>query len=159
MKELTALRERLIYGVEQAVPGLRSVSGFPDLKRPNPLKRPFAVVSLQKVEISPLGLGEVGNELGGLGYRKTKRLEAEFRITLCSPSDGEECWTMFEQIAEKLAFDGGFQIRSIECGELKAGKDWGGILLPVKVRCLFGVWEEHRQEQQGIRELRIGAKC
>ena len=50
---------------------------------------------------------------------------------------GEECWRLWERCAQRLLFSDKLGAEQIECGEAVWQKEWGGVVLPVKLCCKF----------------------
>ena len=96
--------------------------------RPNPQLGQLAVLGIQKVGLSPLGLGNLYD-----GQQKAGRLaQVWLKLSLCCPS-AEECWALWERCAQRLLFHPQLKLTQIECSEAVWQKDWNGVVLPVKL--------------------------
>lgn len=109
------------------------LGAYPQQLRARPQRQKLAVVAIQKVLMQPLGMqsfyGEEDQPLG-------RQAQVWMKISFCCPS-GEECWRLWERCAQRLLFSDKLGAEQIECGEAVWQKDWGGVVLPVKLCCKF----------------------
>ena len=112
---------------------LEVLGAYPQQLRARPQRQKLAVVAIQKVLMQPLGMqsfyGEEDQPLG-------RQAQVWMKISFCCPS-GEECWRLWERCAQRLLFSDKLGAEQIECGEAVWQKDWGGVVLPVKLCCKF----------------------
>ena len=106
--------------------------------------------------MQPLGMqsfyGEEDQPLG-------RQAQVWMKISFCCPS-GEECWRLWERCAQRLLFSDKLGAEQIECGEAVWQKDWGGVVLPVKLCCKFlisgSTGEASRPIPEQVRVVRKG---
>ena len=106
------VKQELLRGDAQ----MEVLGAYPQQLRARPQRQKLAVVAIQKVLMQPLGMqsfyGEEDQPLG-------RQAQVWMKISFCCPS-GEECWRLWERCAQRL-----WQ------------KEWGGVVLPVKLCCKF----------------------
>ncbi len=130
MGEFLQMLEQVRQVLRQGEPELEVRTAFSARMRPNPQLGQLAVLGIQKVGLSPLGLGNLYD-----GQQKAGRLaQVWLKLSLCCPS-AEECWELWERCAQRLLFHPQLKLTQIECSEAVWQKDWNGVVLPVKLCC------------------------
>ncbi len=126
LQMLGQVREAILQGE----PNLEVRTAFSTKMRPNPQLAQLAVIGIQKVGLTPLGLGNLYDGQQEMG----RRAQVWLKLSLCCPS-AEACWELWERCAQRLLFHPKMNLTQIECGEAVWQKDWGGVVLPVKLCC------------------------
>ena len=138
------VKQELLRGDAQ----MEVLGAYPQLLRARPQRQKLAVVAIQKVLMQPLGMqsfyGEEDQPLG-------RQAQVWMKISFCCPS-GEECWRLWERCAQRLLFSDKLGAEQIECGEAVWQKDWGGVVLPVKLCCKFLISGSTGEASQPIPE-------
>ena len=125
---------------------LKVFSAFVNLPRQNPQHSKVAVVGIQKVALTPMGLENYyGDEKLPFG----RKAQVHLKVSFCCKS-GEECWKLWESCAQRLIFSKELKVGQMECGEVSWQKDWGGMVLPVKLCCDFIISGTADESASGI---------
>lgn len=91
----------------------------------------------QAVPLVDAAIGKIIRLVGDFELECSNRqAQVWMKISFCCPS-GEECWRLWERCAQRLLFSDKLGAEQIECGEAVWQKDWGGVVLPVKLCCKF----------------------
>lgn len=133
MNEFSQMIELVKQELLRSDAQMEVLGAYPQQLRARPQRQKLAVVAIQKVSMQPLGMqnfyGEENHPLG-------RQAQVWMKVSFCCPS-GEECWQLWERCAQRLLFSDKLGAEQIECGEAVWQKDWGGVVLPVKLCCNF----------------------
>lgn len=150
MNEFSQMIELVKQELLRSDAQMEVLGAYPQQLRARPQRQKLAVVAIQKVLMQPLGMqsfyGEEDQPLG-------RQAQVWMKISFCCPS-GEECWQLWEGCAQRLLFSDKLGAEQIECGEAVWQKDWGGVVLPVKLCCKFLI-----SGSTGKRPSRCRSRC
>ncbi len=146
MNEFSQILSMVSQELKAGESDLEVRKSFPESLKKVPQRKALAVVAIQKVNCSSVGMQSLYQE-EKLPFGK--RAQVFIKISLCCKS-GEECWKLWERCAQKLLFSKRLSAKQIECGEAAWQKDWGGIVLPVRLCCEFIIGQEEGDGQEGI---------
>ena len=143
MKEFLQAAQLLKSNLLESMPDLKVLFSWEPIPRSNPQIPELAVVGIQKVSLMPASLGEFYGE----NIARCRKAQIGCKISFCA-SSAQQCWELWEQCMQKLSFSSELKVKEIECGEAVWQKDWGGIVLPVKL--LFEILIESQKQKENM---------
>ena len=141
MNEIYKIIKQLEVKLKEAAPELEIVPPWENCMRRNPQAKSIAAISIGRLKVLPAALGEFCSE----SLNPCRKIEVSFQLSLCAPS-AAFCWELWEKCMHKLMFASGVSLSQAECGEAVWKKEWGGVVLPIKICCEFLIGKDCQPE-------------
>lgn len=136
MKEFLQAVEIVKAKLASCDPTMEVIDSWENTARKNPQARRLATVGIQKVSLLPISLGDFCGKVGDC-----KKAEICFKLSFCAPS-AKECWQLWEKCMQKFIFAKEIGFSQAESGEASWKKEWGGVVLPIKLCCEILISED-----------------